>query len=156
TSLLRVTAETQGFKLPLYGVEWSPDSRHLVVTRIDERKLQDYYFLQLAPFNGDRHPKLVSVRMPLAGQMDLMTEQVSIIDTKPGAKKDVALGPTGSSVAGLGGISVQHYWDPTGSRFLAVQGNFSPRETLFEITVATAKARAVLTETNSTFLQISP
>ena len=148
-ALLRVLSQTKGFALPLYGVDWSPDSRHIVVTRVDERRVPDYYFLQLAPYNGDRRPKPVTVRSALSGETDLGASEVSVIDVASGAARKLAVG--------AGGLSGTHYWDPTGSRFMVMQGgDYSRKETLYEVTVVTGVARAVLSEESKTFLQISP
>jgi dipeptidyl-peptidase 4 len=148
SALLGVLSRSQGFRLPLYGIDWSSDSRHVVVTRVDERKLAPYHFLQLVPYDGDRRPRVISIRTPLSGEAAAPNE-VSIIDVGSGAIKRLAVGPEG--------LSPVHYWDPSGSRLVAMQGgDYSRQETLYEVTVATGEARRVLQETSKTFLQISP
>lgn len=147
-ALLRVISQTKGFALPLYGVDWSPDSRHVVVDRTDERALQDYPFLQLAPYDGDRRPRVVEVRTALSGGTARMKSQTAIIDIGTGAVRPVTV---------KGGLSITHYWDPSSRRFLVMEGgDYSREETLYEVDVASAAARAVLSETSKTFLQTSP
>jgi dipeptidyl-peptidase-4 len=146
--LLGVLSQSRGFALPLYGIDWAPDSRHIVSTRVDERKTEAYHFLQFVPYDGDRRPKLIDIRTPLSGESPSPTE-VSIIDVGTGAAKQLSVGPQG--------LSTDHYWDPSGSRFMAMQGgDFSRTETLYEVTIATGDARKVLQETSQSFLQISP
>lgn len=147
-NLLRVISQTKGFALPLYGVDWAPDSRHLVVDRADERQLDDYPFLQLAPYDGDRRPRVVEVRTALSGQTDRMKSETAIIDIATGAVQPVKA---------KGELSTTHYWDPSSRRFLVMEGgDYSREETLYEVDVASAAARAVLSETSKTFLQVSP
>lgn len=146
--LLGVLSQSRGFALPLYGIDWAPNSRHIVVTRVDERQVKPYHFLQFAPYDGERRPKLIDIRTPLSGEAPDPIE-VSIIDVDTGAAKRLAVGPQG--------LSTVHYWDPRGSRFMAMQGgDYSREETLYEVTIATGAARKVLQETSQSFLQISP
>lgn len=146
--LLGVLSQSRGFSLPLYGIDWAPNSAHIVVTRVDERTAAPYHFLQLVPYDGDRRPRLIDIRTPLSGESQSPTE-VSIIDVGTGVAKRLAVGPQG--------LSTKHYWDPSGSRFMAMQGgDFSRKETLYEVTLATADARKVLQESSRSFLQISP
>lgn len=148
SGLLSVLSQSRGFPLPLYGIDWSPDSRHVVVTRVDERHVDPYDFLQLVPYSGDRRPKLITIRTPLSGETPTPAE-VSVIDVSTGAIERLSVGPQG--------LSTVYMWDPAGSRFIAVQGgDYSRDETLYEVTIATAKARKVLKERSKTFLQISP
>jgi dipeptidyl-peptidase-4 len=148
SELLSVLSQSRGFALPLFGIDWSPDSRHIVVMREDDRKVKPYDFLQFAPYNGARRPKLITIRNPLSGE-ESPPSKVSIIDVSTGASVPVAVGPDG--------LSLVHYWDRSGTRFFAMQGgDFTRKETLYEVTVASGRARKVITETSQTFLQISP
>jgi len=79
SGLLSVLSQSRGFALPLYGIDWAPDSRHIVVTRVDERKVEPYHFLQFVPYDGDRRPKLIDIRTPLSEE-SLPPTDVSIID----------------------------------------------------------------------------
>jgi dipeptidyl aminopeptidase/acylaminoacyl peptidase len=147
--LLRVLTATRGLKLAPYGVEWSPDGKRLVVTRYDERALPDYEFLQTLPYDGSRRPKPVQVRTRLLGEPDKGSVEVSIIDLASGARRRVEVGREG--------LAPIHYWAPDGGRFLAMQGgDYSPKETLFEVDAATGAARPVISETSRTMLQVSP
>lgn len=146
--LLSVLSQSRGLRWPPYGIDWAPDSRHIVVTRVDERRVEPYHFLQFVPYDGDRRPRLITIRTPLSGEAYPPVE-VSIIDVDTGVSRPVAVGPLG--------LSTEHYWDPSGSRFLAMQGgDYSREEALYEVTTGTGNARKVLQESSQTFLQISP
>jgi dipeptidyl aminopeptidase/acylaminoacyl peptidase len=146
--LLSVVSQSKGLRWPPYGVDWAPDSRHIVVTRVDESKEEPYHFLQFVPYDGDRRPRLITIRAPLAGEPPPPVE-VSIIDIDTGVTRPVA--------AGTLGLSTEHYWDPNGSRFLALQGGlFGREEALYEVMVASGNTRKVLQESSGTFLQSSP
>jgi dipeptidyl aminopeptidase/acylaminoacyl peptidase len=143
--LLRVLSDTRGFALPLYGIEWAPDSRHVIATRVDERAVPDYPFLQLAPYDGDRRPRVTMVRSPLSGQ-ERPPIDVAIVDTAAATVKHLPVGPLG--------LSTVHYWDPSGKRFVALQGGEYTRSgTLYEVAVPSGTARKVASENSKTFLQ---
>jgi dipeptidyl-peptidase 4 len=147
--LLGVASQSRGLRWPPFGIDWAPDSRHIVVTRFDERTVEPYHFLQTVPYDGDRRPRVFTIQTPLSGEPAPAVE-VSIIDVETGGSKPLAVGPLG--------LSTEHYWDPSGSRFMATQRGlfFGRDETLYDVTVATGNARKVLHESSATFLQISP
>lgn len=50
------------------GVVWSPDSRKVIVWRIDQRHVLPYPYLETAPQDGTFRPKIHAPRMPLTGE----------------------------------------------------------------------------------------
>ncbi len=149
SSLLVVLQKSSGIKFPPFGVQWSPDSRRIIVTRVDERTLPDYFFLQSVPYDGTLRPKVISIRTALSGESNKATAQVSIIDVKSGAQ--VALK---SAADGLGSTL---WWSRDESHFFAIQGgDYSRSETLFDVNASSGDMRPVLQERSDTFLQISP
>jgi dipeptidyl aminopeptidase/acylaminoacyl peptidase len=144
-------AQTTNLHLRPYGLDWSPDSRWLVVTRMDERAVANYPFVQFLSPDGRRRPRVLTIRRPLAGESNRPVQEVSIIDTHTGARSKVNVGP---------GLSLEHWWAPDGRRFLAVQGEqdrFYVRQvSLAEVSSADGALRPVLTESSRTFVQTSP
>ena len=48
--------------------EWSPDSTRLLVTRIDQRHVAEYAWLETAPDDGSFRPKVHTARIPFTGE----------------------------------------------------------------------------------------
>ena len=149
SGLLTVLQASSGKKLPPFGFEWSPDSRRLVVTRVDERALPEYYFLQSVPYDGSRRPKLISIRTTLSGESIKAAAEMSIIDVASGVGHKLATGAEG--------LSLPYWWSTDNERFLAIQsGDYSRKTTLFSVNAASGALREVLSEESRTFLQVSP
>ena len=149
SSLLIVLQKSSGLKFPPFGVQWSPDSRRIIVTRVDERSLPDYFFLQSVPYDGTLRPKVISMRTSLSGESNKATGQVSIIDVKSGMQ--VVLKSAAE------GLDSTLWWSSDRSHFFAIQGgDYSRSETLFDVDASTGDMRPVLQEQSDTFLQISP
>jgi dipeptidyl-peptidase 4 len=147
--LLTILKTSSGRTFPLFGVQWSPDSRRLVVTRVDERGLPDYFFLQSVPYDGTLRPKVLSLRTALSGETKKAVAEVSIIDVTTGARIALDTGPDG--------LSQSLWWSSDNTHFLAIQGgDYSRTETLFDIDATSGAMRPVLREESSTFLQVSP
>ncbi len=63
----------QGDKLPPMVYYWAPDSSRVVITRLDQRHLAEYPFVDHAP-KDSFHPKLYPVRMAFPGEAKPITE----------------------------------------------------------------------------------
>jgi dipeptidyl-peptidase-4 len=149
SSLLIVLQKSSGLKFPPYGVQWSPDSRRIIVARADERSLPDYFFLQSVPYDGTLRPKIVSIRTALSGESNKGTSQQSIIDVKSGVQVVLKTAPEG--------LDKTLWWSRDNSHFFAIQGgDYSRSETLLDVDASTGSTRPVLRERSDTFLQISP
>ena len=57
-----------GKAVPPMASEWAPDSRHVLVTRLDERHVKPYPFLETVPDDGSFRPKVHAPRIPLTGE----------------------------------------------------------------------------------------
>lgn len=148
-NLLTILKTSTGRTFPPFGIQWSPDSRRLIVTRVDERGLPDYFFLQSVPYDGTLRPKVLSLRTALSGEGKKTTTEVSIIDLSTDAR--IILN-TGSE-----GLSKSIWWSSDNRHFLALQGgDYTRKATLFDIDAQSGAMRTVLTEESSSFLQISP
>ena len=53
---------------PPMGCHWAPDSKHLLVTRIDQRHVKPYPLLETVPNDGSYRPILHQPRIPLTGE----------------------------------------------------------------------------------------
>ncbi len=147
--LVTVLQQSSGMTFGLYGVRWSPDGQRLVATRVDERKIPDYHFLQSVPYDGSRRPKLISFRMALTGEPAKASVETSIIDASSGVRHTLA--------TGADGLSAPLRWSTDGRRFLALQGgDFSRNVTVFDVDALSGTLRKAFSEDSATFLQVSP
>jgi len=147
--LLSILKQSSGREFAPFGIQWSPDGKHLVVMRVDERQLPEYHFLQTVPYDNSLRPKVLTLRTALSAEPFNSVMEVSIIDPDTGAKVNVEVGREG--------LSSVLWWSEDGSHFLALQGgDYSRKETLFDVDVRSGALRKVYEEESSTFLQISP
>lgn len=147
--LVTVLQASSGLAFGPYGLHWSPDGHRLVVTRLDERALPEYHFLQAVPYDGSRRPKPISFRMALTAEPLKAAMEVSIIDVRSGTQRRLDTGPEG--------LSLPYLWSSDGRRFVAIQGgDYSRSATVFDVDADSGAMRRVLSEDSRTFLQVSP
>lgn len=149
TGLLTILKESTGKTFPPWGVQWSPDSLRLVITRVDERGLPDYFFLQSVPYDGTLRPKVFAIRTPLSSESKKPLPEVSIIDVRTQARVVLNTGPEG--------LSKSLWWSADDGHFLAVQGgDYTRTATLYDVDARSGALRSILKEQSPTFLQVSP
>jgi dipeptidyl-peptidase 4 len=138
-------------RAPPYGLDWSPDSRLVVATRVDERMLAEYGYLQYLHENGNRRPTPMPIHVSLSGDKNRAIVEISIIDTDSGSITHVP-----GADKRLTTQTTLHWWDPSGKRFLALeQGNFSKQAAVVEIST-NGTLRDVVRESTDTFLLNRP
>lgn len=76
---------------PPTATHWSPDSRKLIVQRLDERRVLSYPFVEMVPENGGFRPALYAVRIPLLGDSGDRGTESFVIDIKSGTQSRIAL-----------------------------------------------------------------
>lgn len=139
-----------GAVLPPNGVEWSPDSRWLIVQRIDERGLGSYPLLESVPVAGGARPVVHELRIPLAGERNQPKTYRSLIDVVSAEQRSFEL-PEGKDYQLLSGAG----WS-SDLRYQYFCGTNGRNEAgLFELDTATAAVRSVLIETNATFIALN-
>ena len=148
-NLTTVTLQRRGITLPA-NVLWSPDSRHLFTSRLDERDVLDLPLLQHVPDDGSVRPKLHSMKFALSGDAHLPLETHHIIDVATGAITPGA-GPcvTGMTTA----IEKEEAWWAADSTrvFYLDRDRLWQRQSLHELTTAGAH-RIIHSETAATFI----
>ncbi len=150
SALLTLVNERYNLPLPPFGASWSPDSRHVVATRIDERPIKPYPFLEAAPPDGSFAPVVRTARITLLGEPTPVMTGV-VIDTATGKQTRIAL-PEGFSKSNL--IEV-FGWSGDGKRFYApMPGNGRDLE-LSEIDAGTGEMRTIITERAKGFLGLN-
>ncbi len=148
-NLTTVTLQRRGITLPA-NVLWSPDSRKIFTSRLDERDVLDLPLLQHVPDDGSVRPKLHSMKFALSGDVHLPVETHHIIDVTSGAISPGA----GPCVTGMVTAieKEEAWWAADSSRvFYLDRDRLWQRQSLHEMTVEGAH-RVIHTETAATFI----
>lgn len=139
-----------GVTLPPNAVEWSPDSRWLIVARLDERALGSYPLLESVPVAGGARPVAHDLRVALAGDRNQPETHRSLIDVVSAEQRSFEL-PEGRDyqlVYGAGWSSNRRYYYFCGTNGRNEAG-------LFELDTTTVAVRPVLIESNATFITLN-
>jgi dipeptidyl-peptidase 4 len=135
-------------------VLWSPDSRRLLMQRIDERDVEEAYLIQSAP-PGDVRPKLFRYRYPLAGDALLPMAELFIVDVQSKAVTPLEAEPVRaapSSIIQEGRI----WWDEDGNQLYYVQHERDFKTIHFRIVDAgTGRTRTLLTERDTSYIDLN-
>ncbi len=82
-SLVAIPVRDGTLTLPPINVVWSPDSRYLVLVRVDERHVRAYPFLRSVPPAGVP-PTPYSLHRALVGDVEQPVSQIVVIDVETG------------------------------------------------------------------------
>lgn len=153
-NLTSVTLAQKGILLPA-AVAWSPDSRRLFTARLDERAVADFPLLQHVPPGGAVRPVVHHMRLALSGDPHVPLAEPCIVDVASGVLTPVQVQPEIVFVA----TAVERgevWWSADGTRaFHLARDRAQQRLTLWETDAATGAARAVITETSQTFVDLN-
>ena len=147
----KVQRRRQRLSEPLVGVVWSPDSRFVLGLRQDlrqtpERLLTTEY---LPPEGGD--PVTYRRRAPLSGDAKRPDSILTLVDTRSGAARRVALDPQALNDWALPyyAYAQKVWWDERkAAAFLIGADRGGRRFQLLRIDLASGEVRPVITETN--------
>ncbi len=129
-----------GYEPPPFGAEWSPDSKTVLVSRVDQRHVGQYPFVETVPGNGSFRPILHLERIPLLGEKDPILAYFAI-DVASGAKVRVDI-PEGMKVSELW----KPAWNPDGKRYVIATSGYLATAALLEISPGTQAVRIVFKE----------
>ncbi len=150
SALLTLVNERSNLPLPPWGASWSPDGRYLVATRIDERPIKPYPFLESVPQDGSFAPIVRTARISLLGEpTPVMTAMV--FDTVTGTRVPIAL-PEGFSKSNL--IEI-FGWSADGKRFYTPMPGEGRDLELTEINAETGAMRTLIRERAKGFLGLN-
>jgi len=139
-----------GHLLPPFETSWSPDSRYVVVARVDQRHVAPYPFVETVPADGSPRPKAHAVRLPMVGEKPPTVEWFAV---------DVS-GPTGAKVTRIEFPYQQllvlqqdltalrkTWWGPDNRHLFAVAfGDNMESAFLFDADLVTGQVRTVVEE----------
>ena len=150
-----VTARVAGIPLPPMAI-WSPDSRRLLTSRLDERRVKELHLLQSAPPGGSARPVLHGYRYAMAADEQIPHAELLVFDVETGERVEAEWPPIPAPL--LSPIELQHaWWSSDGSRVYFIdlaRGCQSCR--LCELDVATGAVRLILEERSESYLELNP
>jgi dipeptidyl aminopeptidase/acylaminoacyl peptidase len=132
---------------------WSPDSKHILALRIDERKVREITIVRSTPLDGSVRPQPFSFPYAEPGDPELPMGEEFIfdVDARTGVKATVAPVPQLYASTHEGH---EAWWSPDGSKvYLFARPRFMKSMSLYEIDPKTGAARTVITETGKTFVE---
>lgn len=140
------------WKVPPFAVTWSPDGKRLLGTRYDERKVEPYPMVAMAPERGFR-PQVHYIRLGLLGDREAARDEWYSVDVESGATRSIRLpqGWNGAIEADVLG------WSPDNRRAYAVIARYDhpARMRLVEIDLDDGSLRDVIEERSDTRVQLN-
>jgi dipeptidyl aminopeptidase/acylaminoacyl peptidase len=143
--------------IPPVGVVWSPDSRYLVVARVDERHVREFPYVRTVPLKGAR-PVAYTLRRALMGDPELPRIRLFIVDVQGGGARPVTMPFENAGLeAGSDMIGDGTCWFDSQSRtfFSAQTRDDSKIIRLVAVDLATAEARTVVEERVPRFVNLN-
>jgi dipeptidyl aminopeptidase/acylaminoacyl peptidase len=133
---------------PPMEAKWAQDSRHVLVTRLDERHVAEYHWLETVPGDGSFRPILYTSRVPLTGEREAILDWF-VIDTETGRKVRLELPYEDLFQVHQDMLAIRkHWWSDDYSRlWVLTWGDTLKSAHLYEIDLATGRAREAVTET---------
>jgi len=150
--------ERAGLPLPPLETEWSPDSSKVLVTRMDERHVAPYPWIETAPDDGSFRPKVHWARIPLTGE-EPATLDWHVIDVASGDRVRLDLPYERLFHVHQDMLAIREVWWSSDASHLyaVVWGDNLEFAALYDVDLATGAARVVVeesdhprTDTNST------
>jgi dipeptidyl aminopeptidase/acylaminoacyl peptidase len=126
---------------------WSPDSRIVMVPRVDQRNVADYPFVESVPGDGSFRPRLYLVRVPLVGEKTASVEWFAV-DVPKGTVTRLELPYDKLLVLQQDLLAIRKsWWGPGNKNLYAVAfGDNMESAYLFDADIETGKVRTVVEE----------
>lgn len=126
---------------------WSPDSKRIIVSRVDQRHVAEYPFLESAPADGSFRPKVHPVRIPLIGERPATLEWF-VFDVAAGTHRRIEYPYDQLLVLQQDLLAIRKtWWSPDHERLLAVAfGDNMESAFFFEADLKTGAVRTVIEE----------
>jgi len=135
---------------PPMEAKWADNSRHVLVTRLDERHVAPYPLLETAPNDGSFRPKVHLPRIPLTGEPPAKVDWL-VIDTQTGSKVRLNLPYQKLFQVHQDMLAIRkHWWSEDYSRlYVLAWGRLIHSAHFYEVDVKTGNAREVIAESMS-------
>ncbi|MFX0057746.1 MAG: DPP IV N-terminal domain-containing protein [Candidatus Hodarchaeota archaeon] len=135
--------------------KWSPDSKKLLVCRLDQRSVKELNLLQSVPQGGYGRPKLHSYKYPMVGDEDLGLSELFILDVEKKEKIKVNYDAFPTSI--LSPIEANFTWwgkDGKYVYYLYLDRYFKEIK-FIEVDAETGNARVVIQESRDTHIDLN-
>ena len=142
-----VPRKRQGTPQPPMESQWSPDSSSVLVTRIDQRHVAEYAWLETVPDDGSFRPEVHTARVPLTGEEPAGVDYF-VFHVPSGEKVRLDLPYDELFHVHQDALPLRRvWWNDGGSRIFAVAwGDNIESASLFDIDTATGEVRTVVEE----------
>ncbi|MBC7843767.1 MAG: DPP IV N-terminal domain-containing protein [Gemmatimonadaceae bacterium] len=146
-SIPRERQVAEGHRLPPLETSWSPDSRTILVPRVDQRHVADYPYVETVPGDGSFRPKLHMVRIALTGEKPATAEWVAI-DAATGKATTLAFPYDKLLVLQQDMLATRKtWWGPDNTHLYAVSfGDNMESAWFFDADITTGRVRTVIEE----------
>jgi dipeptidyl-peptidase-4 len=136
-------------------VIWSPDSRRLLTSRLDERRVKDFFLVQSVPEDGSVRAKLYTYRYALPGDDNMPLLEPLVLDVIARREVRLATAPLLVSIENLYGPH-NMWWSAQGDQIYFLNRDRSSRSiTLESADPGTGTVTDVLRESSDTWIRIS-
>ncbi len=140
---------------PPFGCFWSPDGRHVLAFRVDERALVPYPYLESVPADGSPRPTVHWIRQQLAGEPEA-GHQWQLIDTGDGSRIDVRPPPDAADLRIHAESTGCVFWRPDGRRVVVLASSSNDDHVaLLEIERVSGTTRIVHAERAATWFDVN-
>lgn len=135
-----------GEPYPPFCALWAPNSRHLLIPRVDQRHVALYPFIESVPHDGSFRPKVHQPRIPLVGEAPA-TATWHVVDVVSGDVRRLDLPPDLLFVHQDAMLTRAPWWSSDGKHaFALAHGDNLARAYLFEINLESGAVRRVIEE----------
>ena len=143
-----------GIDGPLFWVTWSPDSKKVLVPRLDERNVRRYSFTQVLPADGGNAPQTISKPIALVGDAENILWDWFVIDLEGESMQQLALArDCHGQYLGYGHDTL---WSPDSQGgLIACFSYVADHFKLMSFDAASGETRQVYEETSETFIDLN-
>src|SRR5579871_2309329 len=142
-----IPRERAGEALPPLESYWSPDSSRFIVSRVDQRHVAQYPFVESAPRDGSFRPKLHSVHLPLVGEKPATLEWF-VVDVRSGEKRRIEYPYAQLLALQQDLLAIRRTWFSSDNRhlFAVAFGDEMASAYFFDADLETGQVRTVIEE----------
>ena len=142
-----------GLNPPPYSTAFSPNGKYLLANRVDERKVGVMPYLEWAPMDGSKRPKVHEARRPIMGDRDVTAVDYFMFNLDTGKSVPVDI-PQGFEVA-FGDDAIVGWGKNSTVAYSVVRSNGAKQLRLIEIDVLSGATRTLIEETSPTHVQVN-